>query len=156
MPDSYVTEATFTPGGPITLKVMVTDFAPGEYLEISGHATQTGGAFANYYEIQPVPANVDADGDRYVTVTAQPIPPQKFYNDEDVTVVLRVARVWVTVLGKLPNQDTYTQPPAAQGAATWNVVRQVADINGGAKYPQSGPSTLGVIPPPPAPDAAST
>jgi hypothetical protein len=151
MPDSYVTSATFNPAGQIELEVLVNTFKPGEYVEISGHATQTGGAFANYYDIKQVlPA--DSDGNQYVTVTATPIPPQKFYNDEDVTVVLRVAKLWVTVLGqqsKQPSPPT-TQPPAAQAAATWGVVKQVADINGGAMYPQSGPSTLGTIPPPPA------
>jgi hypothetical protein len=138
MPDpssnSYVTDATFG-GGKITLTVRVDNFSPGDYVEISGHATQSSGAFANYYSIEEVPNPTNTVAVNTVTVTAVPVPPQRFIPWEDVTVVVRVAKIWVTVLGGASQPGTPTRPPAVTPPQTvWNVIRQVTDMKGNFDY----------------------
>ena len=108
MSDPYVTSAKIT-NGRITLSVRVDDFKAGDYVEISGQATQTNGAFANFYDIQQVPTkpnvlanapnNPDADDKDhfYIYVTGAPSPHQ-FSNSHDVSAVVRAGRVWLTVL----------------------------------------------------------
>jgi hypothetical protein len=136
--NSYVTSATIT-GGKIALTVRVDDFPVDEYVEVSGHATQSGGAFANFYDIRQVPKDEDPKlGYRYVTVATDPIPPQRFREDQDVTVVLRVAMVWLTVLGGGSSQvETTSQDriKTAQENTTWGRIRQVSDMNGGSWTP---------------------
>ena len=143
--NSYVTSATFNAAGQIELTVRVDNFPPGDYVEISGHATQTSGAFANYYSIEVVPAlpaNTSnpanppaANAPNTVTVTADPVPPQRFLPNEDVTVVVRVAKVWVTVLGGQPQpKPAWSQPPPTPPQTVWNVVRQVTDMKGNFDY----------------------
>ena len=132
---SYVTSAKIT-GGKIVLSVRLDAFNPNEYVEISGQATQINGAFANFYDIQQVPAepNVPADpavpGDKGhydVYVTGAPSPHQ-FKGDQDVSVVARVATVWLTVLAG--------QPPGYGGGlapdgATWKE-KTVSQMTGGS------------------------
>ena len=102
----YVTSATIK-NKMIELSINVTDYSEGTYVEISGSATQTSGAFANFYDIRQTPIKPNDPDDpesteRYVFVSAHPLPPNKFSEDEDVTVVIRVGRVWLTVLGEGP------------------------------------------------------
>jgi hypothetical protein len=136
MPEPYVTSATIT-GGKIVLSVRLDEFKPNEYVEISGQATQINGAFAYFYDIQQVPAepnvladpSVPNDTDHYdVDVTGAPSPHQ-FRGDQDVSVVARVARVWLTVLGGQPSQTGSGQGDAAPDGATWKEKR-VSQING--------------------------
>lgn len=135
MPDSYVTSATIT-NGKLELSVRVDDFTAGEYVEVSGQATQTGGAFANIYDIQQVPAepNVPADpnitGDKphfHIYVTGAPVPHQ-FMTEQDVTTVIRVAKVWLTVLGP----PAGVQPAKAGEGTTWDIQRRVSELAGGS------------------------
>jgi hypothetical protein len=132
MPYPYVDSAEIS-GDKIQLAVGVDNFDGGTYIEISGTASQTGGAFANFYDIQAVP---DAPNDpddpssphRYVFVSAHPLPPNKFKEDEDVQTVIRVGKVWLTVLGA---SDVAAQPEGtkpAGGDTKWGVVRRVAEI----------------------------
>jgi hypothetical protein len=108
MPNAYVTSAEFT-GGKIKLTVVVDDFESGGYVEISGQAAQTNGAFADFYNIKKVPSkpillpdpNVPGGTPHYVVyVSAAPVQGKDFKKNLDVTTVMRVARVWLTVLGK--------------------------------------------------------
>lgn len=127
----FVTSATIK-DNKIALIVDVGAFDPNGAVEISGHATQSGGAFANFYDIQHVPATPTPDGHAYVEVTADPLPPRPFRKDQDVTVVLRVAKVSVTVLGESTQGSQlaqYQDQTAAEGT-TWNQVREVSEING--------------------------
>jgi hypothetical protein len=147
MPDSYVTSATIT-DGKIQLSVRVDDFKPDEdataYIEISGQATQTGGAFANFYDIQQVPAKpnvlatdpsvTDGKDHYYVYVTGAPIP-HPFWSREDVTVVMRVARVWLTVLGAKPEAEGHQSSGRAVEGTTWPKALRVAGIDGGSWTP---------------------
>jgi hypothetical protein len=139
MPDSYVTSAKIV-NGKIQLKVQVDQFAAqahqfddGQYVEISGQATQTSGAFANFYDIQPVPAKPEVpanpnDTEHYcIYVTGAPIPHQ-FKNEDDVTIVIRAARVWLTVLG--PN--TNLNLPRGSNGVTWDKDPKVVSLAGGS------------------------
>lgn len=129
----YVTRVTFT-GGQIMLTVEVDDFPDGVPVEISGYATQNGGAFANFYDIQSVTKNPDGTGDVYVTAT----PTQGFTVDDTITVVLRVARVWVTVIdpaGQNPPDNGWTQPGPTSTPpdnTVFDVIRKVAEVSPGA------------------------
>lgn len=140
MPRPYVTSATIK-NDMIEISVEVDPSDPGTYVEVSGSATQTGGAFANFYDIQPVPtAPNDPDDpnstDRYVFVSAHPIPPNKFREDQDVTVVIRVGKVWLTVLGKGPTVAETSDSFQKAGEGTmWNTVRKVSEITGDAPNP---------------------
>lgn len=137
MPEPYVTSATIT-DGKIVLSVRLDKFTPNEYVEISGQATQINGAFANFYDIQQVPAepNVPADpsipGDTEhydVDVTGAPSPHQ-FKGNQDVSVVARVATVWLTVLQGKPPAKGYGGGLAPDGA-TWKA-KTVSQLNGGS------------------------
>jgi hypothetical protein len=102
----WVYSATIT-GDKITFSVEVTDFKPDAgVIEISGQATQVGGAFAPINAIAQVPAEPngnpgegDERGRSFVDVVAEPTPDHSFRKDQDVTVFVRVSQAWVTVLG---------------------------------------------------------
>jgi hypothetical protein len=99
MVDSYVTKAELDNKN-IILTVQVDDFTVGEAVEISGQATQNDAALATFYAIQKVPAP-DSSKHKSLKVTAD-LGDTKFEADQHVTVVARVAKVWVTVLRKDP------------------------------------------------------
>jgi len=94
MPHPYVTKVTLK-DNQIVLTIQVDDYPTGEPLEISGHATQNGGAFAVFNDIRHVPGP-NPDGTAYIYVTAPASQP--FVKGHAVTVVLRAATVWATVL----------------------------------------------------------
>jgi len=136
-PHPYVISAKFT-GGKLELGVLVDDFKSGGYVEVSGQATQTNGAFANFYNIEEVPdkPNVPADPsipddpDHYcVYVSATPLPPTKFSKDLDVAAVFRVARLWLTVLGEHGEVLGDQPPPQEAGDGTmWDIVKAVSAV----------------------------
>lgn len=134
MPYPYVDSALIS-GDKIQLAVGVDNFEAGTYIEISGSATQTGGAFANFYDIQPVP-NAPNDPDdptsqhRYVFVSAHPLPPNKFREDEDITTVIRVGKAWLTVLGKAGQPELPGGIQPSVDGTKWDVVRRVSEITG--------------------------
>jgi hypothetical protein len=102
----------------------------GSYAEVSGSATQTSGAYANFYDIKEATPGLTGPTGPYPTVTASahPLPPNKFKNNEDVTFVIRVSKVWLTVLG--PNQGSYTASAGsvAEEGTTWNQLKKVSHI----------------------------
>jgi hypothetical protein len=152
MPHPYVTKVTFF-NNQLVLTIEIDEFAPGETLEISGHVTQTGGGFAVFNDIQPVPEH-NPDGGAYMWVKAP--PSSAFKKGHAVTVVLRAARVWATVLGEnqpepgeaesAPPSGAAQSPPSSDQAepagegTTWGDVRQVA-------YPVPPPTGNGLAPP---------
>jgi hypothetical protein len=107
-------------GNQIDLKVEVTDFqATQGCIEISGQATQVGGAFAPIYQVVDFASEAKQEPDGwFVTVTAGAIPPVRFKKDQDITVFVRVARVWVTVLGQ-PGNTGYQAGTDADPETTW-------------------------------------
>jgi hypothetical protein len=152
MPNPYVTNVTFR-NNLVVLTVEATEFTPGESLEISGHATQTGGAFGVFNDIQLVP-EPNPDGKAYMWVTAR--ASAAFKKGHAVTVVLRAARVWTTVVQPQPDPGSSTglgavippaggDDPAGEGT-TWNTVTEVA---------YAVPSSAGNADPAPAGDASS-
>jgi hypothetical protein len=132
MSNPYVTSVTLR-NNQVVLTIDAHEFTPGDSLEIAGHATQTGGAFAVFNAIQTVP-KLNPDGKAYMWVTAS--PSADFKNDHAITVVLRAARVWTTVVDPQPGPGSSAGagavylPPDGDGPAdedpTWNVVRTVA------------------------------
>jgi hypothetical protein len=130
MSEPWVTKVTIEDGGQIMLTVQVDgDFGAGTPIEISGYASQSEGAFASFYSVQPV--TILPDETEVVFVKTTPVKP--FIIGHAVTVVLRAARVWVTVLtqsaGQLPTGGTLGQgTPAADGTA-WTVVGPVGEIS---------------------------
>jgi hypothetical protein len=65
-------------------------------------------------------------------VSGHPLPPNKFREDQDVTTVIRVGKVWLTVLGKGPAIEPSTSVPNAGEGTVWNTVREVSEITGDA------------------------
>jgi hypothetical protein len=145
--NSYVTNVSFT-NGQIELTIRVDDFKSGGYVEITGQATQTGGAIAPYNEVVSVPATPNAGPDpddppgtqHYeVTVKATPMKDFQFWQSEEITVVTRVARVWLTVLESAsqvpsqPEQSGQKAPGQAAGPGTvWNQRKAVTPVTDGS------------------------
>lgn len=122
MSPPYVTSVTLK-DNQIVLTVRVDNFKPGESLEISGQATQNGGAFAAFHDTQSVP-EPNPDGTAYIYVKAT--PSEQFENRRNVTVVLRAAKVWATVLGESPpEQRPAGRVDTAGDGSTWNYIKAV-------------------------------
>lgn len=140
----YVDSATVA-DDKITLRVEVSDFsAAGGFVEISGEATQVGGAFAIIFAKAEVPAGPNGDGEdkgrTFVNVTADAIPPHGFRKGQDITVFVRVSRVWVTVLGEQPASDDRIPVPPNSDDGTWGAVKEGAQINNDSWPQRSGTS----------------
>lgn len=126
MSHPYVTKVTLL-DGQVVLTVEFDASAAGQPFEIAGHATQNGGAFANFYDVKVAQAAPDGTVVAYVKAP----PMEAFKKGEDITVVLRAARVWATVLKQTPPDQTppevVTEPvvPPVQGGTTWNMVKKV-------------------------------
>jgi hypothetical protein len=132
--------------GKITFRVEVTDFKPtAGVVEISGQATQEGGAFAPIYATATVPDAPNGDpedkdeaGRSFVNVDVAENPDYPFRNGQAVTVFVRVSKAWVTVIG----QSTVGGPspvepgqPAPDGT-TWE--DHLADAHIGGPKPSAG------------------
>src|SRR5690348_12969771 len=132
MPPPYVTSAKFV-GGQMIFSVIVDDYDPGDYVEISGAATQVGGAFAAIHKVVSVPAKpADPKAKASVDVPADPGTDKKFRKDLDVTVYIRIAKIWVTVLGEGDPEPPKTTPPdegtPVDEGAKWGKIRHVAQM----------------------------
>lgn len=134
MPRPYVTSATVK-SDLIEITVEFDYSDSGTYFEVSGSATQSGGAFANFYDIKETTAGLTGPAGPYptVNVSAHPLPPQKFRKDEDVTFVIRVAKVWLTVLGPQGSQPASTSAAETDDQAgegmTWNVLKRQSALD---------------------------
>jgi hypothetical protein len=134
MPNPYVKNVAFVDGN-IVLAIRVDEYPVNEVLEISGYATQAGGAFAVFNDIQPVRER-NPDGTDLMYVKASPSPAYDFKQGHDVTVVLRAARVWTTVLGESPPEQGWSPEPtaevqpdeaaSAEDGTSWSEVKKVA------------------------------
>jgi hypothetical protein len=137
MPHPWVYSAKIT-GDKITFSVEVTDLQTTKgAIEITGQAMQVNGAFAPIYAITDVPDAPNGDpGDpneanRYfVDVEAQPNSSQPFVKEQDVTVFVRVSKVWVTVLG--PGTDDRPDGPSTRTTSAgpmWGIHKGDAGIS---------------------------
>jgi len=143
-------------GDQIDLRVEVTDFKTTEGgIEISGQATQNSGAFASFSQIVDLAtATVEKETDAatgveywFVTVTADTVPPHKFMLDKDITVFVRVAKVWVTVLGEQPSgisSEKATDPLA------WGEPHTATQLDGKSWAQWRAQQATAQPPPPPA------
>jgi hypothetical protein len=85
-------------------------------------------------------ATEETDG-YFVTVTANAIPPIRFKKDQDITVFVRVARVWVTVLGEHNTADTAVEGTDADSDTTWDQLKKSSQLTN-----QSWPAPAGSQP----------
>ena|SRR5215831_2001980 len=136
MPPRWVKSVTLTPGK-MTLSVEVTDFQPETGpIEITGEVTQANGAWARISTI----ADRDTatkEGDKYfVDVDAEviPTPDHPFTTEDDVTIFVRVAQTWITVLGP----DTDGSGPKTQRGQIWAKYKTDSQLPEGG-----GPQTAG-------------
>ena len=137
MPHPWVYSAKIT-GDKITFRVEVTDFKPdaGD-IEISGQATQEGGAFAPIYAIKNIPADAiagdptddDQAGRTFVDVDVTKNPKYLFKNGEAVTVFVRVSKAWATVIGQSTQTSSVEQGQPALDGTTWE--NHIADAHVG-------------------------
>jgi len=136
MPPRWVRSVTLTPDK-MTLSVEVTDFQDTTGpIEITGEVTQVNGAWARISTIADRAA-ATKEGDKYfVDAEAIPIPPpgQPFAIDEDVTIFVRVAQTWITVLG--PGADG--SGPKTQMGQIWAKYKTASQLPEGG-----GPQTAG-------------
>jgi len=121
MANGYVTKVTLR-NNQVVVKIGLDDFTPRESVEISGYATQAGGAFAVFNDIQLVPER-DPDGE--ITMWVKAPPSADFKKGKAVTVVLRAARVWTTVLGEREPGSSPDQDEPTDEGMTWDDVREV-------------------------------
>ena len=94
----------------IVLTIAVDGFEVGTPIELSGTATQANGAIATFYDVQNLLPPASPGGGSLLTVTA--VPLTKFVAGEAITVFVRAAKIWGTVLQEDPG---HTRP----GAKVW-------------------------------------
>jgi len=133
MPPPYVTKVSSLTNGDIKFTVLIDgleeDVTEEEFIEVTGAATQVGGAFAMISQVVRAPENVDDKGTGSVDVTVTPSPAREFRKDLDVTVFLRVSRVWVTVLGQgQADRDPKHPDPIPPGEHRWGIPRASAQV----------------------------
>jgi hypothetical protein len=129
MPNSLVTKAQIDGNKNIVLSVNVDAFQSGEYVEISGCATQNGyetkssAGFATFSQIQEIKPPKKG-GPAVLKVKAK--PTNAFQEGLDVTVTVRVSKVWVTVLSAKSGYEANPAPTVPAPANTiWNSVTGV-------------------------------
>jgi len=134
MSHPYVISAEIK-GNFIEIGVDASNYVAGDYIEISGHATQTGGAFANFYAITEV-----EDPSISVPVQAHPLPPNQFRASEDVSIVVRVGKVWLTVLGR--PYDKTQEGQAAKNGTRWDQLKKWSEVNRSSDAKDGYPSLV--------------
>jgi hypothetical protein len=124
--------------GTITFRVEVTDFkTDAGDIEISGQATQEGGAFAPIYAIKNLPADaikgdendVDQADRSFVDVNVTQDPKYLFKNGQAVTAFVRVSKAWATVIGQSTTGGGQPGQPAPEGT-TWEEHLADAHVRG--------------------------
>jgi hypothetical protein len=146
MPYPFVKSATIQ-NSVITLTVELDYADSGSYVEISGSATQSGGAYANFYAIAEAPSGFAGPTGPHPTVdvSAHSEPPNNFTIGEDVTTVVRLSKLWVTVLGPNASQSSNTSGGQAAEGTTWDTIKRLSHVTGGfsddsqGDGPQSAP-----------------
>ena len=127
-------------GDQINLSVEVTDFETNKGgIEISGQATQVGGALAIFSQVVDFAKDAAKEDDGYfVTVTANVVPPIRFKKDQDITVFVRVAKVWVTVLGEHNTAVTAVGGTDANPDTTWDRVKGSSQLTNQSWHAPAG------------------
>jgi hypothetical protein len=132
MPYPYVKSATLK-NNVITLTLEFDHPDSGSYVEISGSATQTSGAYANFYGITETTSGLTdpAGPNPTATVSATPQPPNNFRADEDVTFVVMAGARWLTVLSVNPHPGDGT---------TWDNLKRWSHVTTGSPDSPQAPS----------------
>jgi hypothetical protein len=113
------------PENNIQVSIDVDAFMPNESIEISGYVAQNHGAYATIDEFQKINAKLGQTS--HLTVTAKPAPTAPaFQQGDDVMVFVRVAKVWLTVLGEGSAQPTEILPNVAGVGSVWGRFKGVA------------------------------
>ena len=139
MPDSHVISAKINGKKNIVLSIYVDAFIPGESVEISGYAMQDyDGGFATVSEVQTINPS-ESGAAATLTVTATTVPGKEFVEGQDVTIVLQVSKVWMTVLSEQRPSASYE--PASQPAPEHHEWGFVETVGGPDKYPSRPPQS---------------
>jgi Animal haem peroxidase len=99
MSNSQVPRIELNKDGSLNIEVNVYGFDGGTPVELSGHATQTNGAVASFYQVQTTPAH-DGETVALWVKSIAAVPPNKFVTGFPVTVVVRATEAWITILDK--------------------------------------------------------
>jgi len=106
------------PENNIQVSIDVDAFMPNESVEVSGYVAQNHGAYATINEFQKINAKLGRTA--HLTVTAKPAPTAPaFQQGDDVMVFVRVAKVWLTVLGEGQAQPSGIAPNKAEAGSVW-------------------------------------
>jgi len=109
----------------IQVSIDVDAFMPNESVEISGYVAQNHGAYATINEFQPI--NTTLGQTAHLKVTAKPVPTAPaFLQGDDVMVFVRVAKVWLTVLGEGQAQPPRLASRLAGAGSVWGTLKGVA------------------------------
>lgn len=145
---SWVTSAEIIDADTIKISVGISAFLPNESVEISGYVMQHQGAFAYFNVFRTI--NAKLGGTTTLEVEAiRAHDSAAFQKGHDLTVLLRAAKVWVTVLAEGQAQQSGIMSNAAEAGRVWDTVKAVV---GPEKYPQD--TWRGNQPAPPAAGAA--
>jgi len=142
--NSHVPEIQLKASGRIEIQVEVVGFTDQKPAEISGYVMASNGDFVPFYVIRKVHAPA-AGGNPVVPVSVE---WKQLTPGVDLTVITRVAEVWVTELGAdTPRQgDTArwtARYPAGQGGTgqtSWTLKAAAEASESSATPPQSSPT----------------
>jgi hypothetical protein len=122
---TMVTQVEIDNDNAVKVSVQVDAFMPGESVEISGYVAQHHGAFATFNDFKKIDTKLAETAS--LTVPAKPIPTSPaFQQGHDVMVFVRVAKVWVTVLGEGQAQQQVISPNVAGPGTVWGRIKGVA------------------------------
>ena len=134
MPHPYVDSVTLT-NNQVTLRVEVSDFGPsGGYVEVSGQASQVGGALAIIFQTVAVPSAANGEGEDggrwFVDITANTDGQNPFRKDQNVSVFVRVARPGLRYLARIPLRPWRPATMKLSPGIAWDLVRADARYDG--------------------------
>jgi hypothetical protein len=95
---TMVTQVQIVDEATLNVSLEVSAFMPNESVEISGYVAQNHGSFATFNDFQPINSKLGETANLMVKATAVEGSPA--FQQGDFTVFIRVAKVWVTVLGQ--------------------------------------------------------
>lgn len=120
----YVTRVTIM-NGRIVLTIDANEFPRDAFIELSGYAIQNGETFANFYDVKPVTVNEDGTALLYAEAT----PTQGFKSGVPVTVVLRAARAWISVLKESAEYELPPGDKTAPDGHVWDTVETKGQVS---------------------------
>jgi hypothetical protein len=120
---SEVPRIALNEDGTVTIYVNVGGFKPNTPVEISGYATQTNGAVATFFAVQPMPVPKRPDYGVIMVVSGVPVIGSTFAPADPIMVVARATDAWIS---KLPQDSGAELSPEMQEAIADEVNIQAA------------------------------